>query len=286
MSEQAAVLAKTADAGTRASARAQARLDQACVDAVDLARSAAEQTADGEAGIYLGPVADEQRVVTHRFGCLAAGYRGWMWAVTIARAARAKSVTVDEVVLLPGADALVAPQWVPWQERVRPGDLGPGDVLPTPPDDSRLVPAAFSVPPEGEAADLEAASLAFGTGRPRVLSAEGRESAARRWHRGEAGPRAAVARGAPGRCGSCGFFVPLSGGLRQVYGACANELAPDDGRVVAADHGCGAHSEATVGADDRYLAAPRLDEAGVDVVAVTAPGSVGDADAAEESGHS
>jgi hypothetical protein len=27
------------------------------------------------------------------------------------------------------------------------------------------------------------------------------------------------------------------------FGACGNEFSPDDGRVVAVDHGCGAHSE-------------------------------------------
>ena len=29
-----------------------------------------------------------------------------------------------------------------------------------------------------------------------------------------------------------------------MFGVCANEFANDDGRVVALDHGCGAHSEA------------------------------------------
>jgi hypothetical protein len=27
---------------------------------------------------------------------------------------------------------------------------------------------------------------------------------------------------------------------------CANAIAPDDARVVSVDHGCGAHSEATI----------------------------------------
>ena len=49
---------------------------------------------------------------------------------------------------------------------------------------------------------------------------------------------------APGSCLTCGFFVRLGGPLGQVFGVCANSYAPDDGRVVSADHGCGAHSEA------------------------------------------
>ena len=49
-------------------------------------------------------------------------------------------MTVDESVLLPGADALLAPAWVPWQDRLRPGDVGIGDLLPASADDERLVP--------------------------------------------------------------------------------------------------------------------------------------------------
>ena len=68
--------------------------------------------------------------------------------------------------------------------------------------------------------------------------------------RPSAGTPASTARGAPlahaapAHCVSCGFFVPLSGELGRLFGACANAYAPDDGRVVSADHGCGAHSEA------------------------------------------
>ena len=67
-------------------------------------------------------------------------YAGWRWAVTVVRAPRSKVVTVSETVLLPGPGALLAPDWVPWQDRLRPGDLGVGDLLPAPPDDERLVP--------------------------------------------------------------------------------------------------------------------------------------------------
>ena len=68
--------------------------------------------------------------------------------------------------------------------------------------------------------------------------------AAQRWYEGEAGPTAAVAAKAPAPCSSCGFFVPMAGALRSVFGVCANEWSPSDGRVVSLDHGCGAHSEA------------------------------------------
>lgn len=79
-------------------------------------------------------------MVTHLFECKEMGYRGWRWAVTVARASRSKLVTLDETVLLPGPDSLQAPEWVPWSDRLRPGDMGPGDLLPTEAADLRLEP--------------------------------------------------------------------------------------------------------------------------------------------------
>ncbi|MFE2599702.1 DUF3027 domain-containing protein [Streptomyces sp. NPDC059396] len=115
--------------------------DRLCVEAVDLARAAAEEAAaPGVVGEHVSAVADGDRVVTHFFECKEPGYRGWRWAVTVARASRAKVVTLDETVLLPGPDALLAPEWVPWSERLRPGDMGPGDLLPTEAEDLRLEP--------------------------------------------------------------------------------------------------------------------------------------------------
>jgi hypothetical protein len=101
--------------------------DAVCLAAVDLARNAAEETA-GVIGVgdYLGAQAEDTRVVSHFFACPHPGYQGWRWSVTVARASRARVVTVDEVVLLPGDGALLAREWVPWVERIRPGDVTPG----------------------------------------------------------------------------------------------------------------------------------------------------------------
>ena len=52
----------------------------------------------------------------------------------------ADHATVSEVVLVPGPESLLAPAWVPWDQRVRPGDLSPGDLLAPLTDDLRLVP--------------------------------------------------------------------------------------------------------------------------------------------------
>jgi len=300
--------------------------DEACAQAVDLARGAAEEMAGADrVGEHLGVTADGDRLVTHRFRCLDPAYRGWCWAVTVTRASRAKNVTVDESVLVPGDEAILAPDWVPWRERVLPGDLGVGDLLPAPPDDARLVPAAslegddgvadwgetaWAMPgtepedlvpvpsadpladvPDDLAEGLEstadsatdltgAAAVVVATGaegtaaggiedrppRARVLSAIGRDDTALRWYTSEHGPKTPLASAAPGLCSGCGFFVRLGGPLGRVFGVCANEYAPDDGRVVSLDHGCGAHSEGVTAATADQSLRPVIDELGYDLV--------------------
>lgn len=244
-----------------------------------------QDNAPGLVGEHLGVESDDERVVTHLFATLDPAYRGWRWAVTLARAPRGKTVTVDEVVLLPGEDALLAPQWVPWSERLRPGDLGVGDLLPTQADDPRLAPSYTDVTDD----EIGAVAFELGLGRARVLSFDGRVDAVERWYAGDQGPEAPIARAAPASCATCGFFVPLAGALRQAFGACANEFAPDDAKVVSVDHGCGAHSEAVVVPGQPTPAPPLLDEYRIDVVGGPLghePGSVADADAAEPFGHS
>jgi DUF3027 family protein len=249
--------------------------DQVCAEAIDLARDAVVAVVGAaQVGDHLGVQAEAERIVTHMFACADPGYDGWRWAVTVVRAPRSKVVTVSEAVLLPGPESLLAPDWVPWHDRLRPGDLGVGDLLPAPPDDERLVPL---VALEGDDAvtdwfdgDPDAGPAEPGElpapGRSRVLSAIGREGASERWHDSEHGPRSPLAHAAPAQCVSCGFFVPLSGELGRMFGACANAYAPDDGRVVSADHGCGAHSEAMAGAVTARILAPVIDEFGYDLV--------------------
>jgi hypothetical protein len=363
--------------------------DQACAEAIDLARAAAQAAAGpGQVGSHVGIEVEGDRIVTHLFTCLSAGYVGWRWAVTVARASRSKAVTVSESVLLPGPDSLLAPPWVPWTERVRPGDLKAGDLMPARSDDERLVPVVAITGDPGlfdwddddawglgavpaEAADDSAPAAAPGapsapdapsapgaasepgpatepgpgsepgagsesapglgsgsasvpgsasepgpapeaalpteagaepagpaarggsrvrrrTTRPRgrgagpvrpsrVLSAVGRDDAAIRWYSGDSGPESPLAIAAPAPCLSCGFMVRLSGPLGRVFGVCANEYAPDDGKVVSVDHGCGAHSDgSTVGEVLDVGAAPTIDELGYDMLSsgATLPESV------------
>ena len=76
--------------------------DQACAEAVDLARDAvAAVVGAADVGAHLGVQAEGERIVTHLFDCADPAYSGWQWAVTVVRAPRAKAVTVSETVLLP-----------------------------------------------------------------------------------------------------------------------------------------------------------------------------------------
>lgn len=241
------------------------RLDAVCAEAVEVARQAVTEVEPDQVGAHLSATAEADRVVTHRFECLLPGYQGWCWAVTVTRAPRSRKVTVSETVLLPGPEALLGPPWVPWDERLQPGDLGVGDLLPTPPEDERLMPGYL----HSDDPAVEAAAWELGLGRPRVMSREGRIDTAQRWYDGDHGPDAPISVSAPrdARCGSCGFWLPLAGVLRQVFGVCGNLYAPDDGQAVSVDHGCGAHSEVLRGAAQPVAELPTVyDDSEVEVV--------------------
>jgi hypothetical protein len=236
--------------------------DTKAAEAVEDARTGLlELVPDEHVGEHLGVQAEEAKVVTHLFECRQPGYRGWRWSVTVARVPRSRSVTIDEVVLLPGDDAILAPDWVPWRERIRPGDLGPGDLLPPEDDDPRVVPAFTGAEEWPDPTAAKRVSEELGLGRKQVLSVDGRELAAQRWYDGSHGPDTDLARSAPARCADCAFYVGLSGPLGQAFGVCANAYANDDGRVVSYDHGCGAHSEARLSRKNlpRPLPEPALD---------------------------
>ena len=69
-----------------------------------------------------GRKTEGDRLVTHLFESRLAGYQGWQWYAVLTRNSRSKVVTVDELGLLPSEDSILAPDWVPWAERVRPED--------------------------------------------------------------------------------------------------------------------------------------------------------------------
>jgi len=243
--------------------------DTVLADAVEAARAALlEAVRADQVGDHDGYDVEGERVLTHHFHAVVPGYRGWRWSVTVTRASRQRTVTIDEIVLLPGPGSLLAPAWVPWRERIRPGDLGPGDILPSDEDDPRLVPgflAGDDLLDTDLVPELEDERT---LGRTRVLSVEGREEAADRWYDGSHGPTTPIAQSAQAHCATCGFLVKLAGELGKVFGVCANGYAGDDGRVVSFDHGCGAHSEVKLSksAQPQALPAPVFDTIGYDDV--------------------
>jgi Protein of unknown function (DUF3027) len=91
--------------------------------AVDTARTAIEGiTPAGTIGRHLAAKSEGDRLVTHLFESRLPGYLGWQWYAVLTRNSRSKVVTVNELGLLPSEDSILAPEWVPWAERVRPED--------------------------------------------------------------------------------------------------------------------------------------------------------------------
>ncbi|MFV2145200.1 DUF3027 domain-containing protein [Isoptericola sp. G70] len=264
-----------ADAPVRARrVSSRAKNDAVLLGAVEQARAAALDVASSpdDVGEHLGTHAEGERLMSHRFAAGMKGYRGWHWTVTLARVPRGRNATVCEVELLPGDEAILAPEWVPWSERLRPGDVRPGDTLPFRPDDPRLEPGWT---PTGDAELDEVAIDELALARQRVLSPQGRDEAAERWYRGSRGPTAPGAVAAAKECTSCAFLVPLQGPLGQLFGVCANEWSPDDGKVVSLDHGCGAHSETDVSSrpSDWPAPAPMIDESSIERVELPGAGA-------------
>ena len=208
----------------------------------EVARSAANDAAEGAeaVGAVTDASTDESGFTTVKFAANVAGYQGWSWTVVLSNLDGQSSVC--EAYLLPDGGALLAPEWVPWSDRVQPGDLDAAMVLPFIAEDPRLTPGYTAV----DIDDFEADAMEifeFGLGRERVLAPEGRDAVADRWERGSHGPHAPSAIAATAPCSTCAFFIPLTGSMRLAFGACSNEWSPSDGRVVTVDHGCGAHSQ-------------------------------------------
>lgn len=201
-----------------------------------------EEITNQRVGEYLGFISEDENVLTHKFKCVDKAYAGWYWAVTLATSAEDSNVTVSEIVLIPGDGALLAKAWIPWEQRVEPGDIGVGDVLPTPKTDERLVSGYSGVEDLFEET-LTPQGFEIGFARERVLSVFGKDQTAERWHSADRGPNAAIAEAVNEKCFSCGFYVSLSGSLGQMFGVCTNKFSVEDGKVVSLDHGCGGHSE-------------------------------------------
>ena len=92
--------------------------DARLLDAHDLALDALREiTPASSIGPAAGYLLEDDGSVSLRFQNRLPGYPGWYWTVTVARVDDADP-TVLEVELMPGDGALLAPEWVPWAERL------------------------------------------------------------------------------------------------------------------------------------------------------------------------
>ena len=84
----------------------------------DLALSALQEiTPASTIGPAAGYLPEADGVISLRFENRLSGYPGWYWTVTVAQVDD-EEPTVLEAELLPGSGALLAPDWVPWAERL------------------------------------------------------------------------------------------------------------------------------------------------------------------------
>ena len=85
---------------------------------LEVARAAATQNAGEKAVSNFVELIDEgDGAYSFVFEAKLEGYQGWLWSVTLFDSGD-ESPTISEVVLLPGEQALLAPAWVPWSERL------------------------------------------------------------------------------------------------------------------------------------------------------------------------
>ena len=83
----------------------------------DRARLAAVESAPKNGvGDFLTQIEEDENVYTFLFAAKMKGYLGWAWSVSLF--ADEEDTTVSEVNLMPGEESLVAPDWVPWSERL------------------------------------------------------------------------------------------------------------------------------------------------------------------------
>lgn len=84
----------------------------------ELARAALlEITPAATVGGFVGQTPEDDGSVTVRFASAQPGYPDWQWTVSVADVEGGEP-TVLEAELLPGDGSLLAPDWVPWSDRL------------------------------------------------------------------------------------------------------------------------------------------------------------------------
>jgi hypothetical protein len=108
-----------ADAATPAEDDEVWEADEVLAAATDQARSALELITPADTiGEPLGYIVEGEHLLSLLFDCLMTGYPGWRWTVSLSRVDADAEPQVLETELTPGDEALLAPEWVPWSDRL------------------------------------------------------------------------------------------------------------------------------------------------------------------------
>ncbi len=78
---------------------------------------AALAAAGAEAGAFIEAIDEGDDTTTYLFESKLKGYLDWRWSVTVYEPV-GQEPTLSELLLLPGENSLIAPDWVPWSERL------------------------------------------------------------------------------------------------------------------------------------------------------------------------
>lgn len=93
--------------------------DQVLLAAQDFARAAlTEITPAATVGAYFGYIVHDEHVLSLQFESNLAGYPDWYWTVGLSRIDEDSAPNVLETELIPSANSMVAPDWIPWSERL------------------------------------------------------------------------------------------------------------------------------------------------------------------------
>ena len=115
-------------------------MSETAMEPKSIARAVAVAVADeeGQVGDFGKAMGLEDGVTDFRFEAYVRGYEGWQWSVTMYHDVELDHWTVNESSLVPTDEALRPPKWIPWKDRLEPGDLAVTDSIGTDPDDPRM----------------------------------------------------------------------------------------------------------------------------------------------------
>ena len=83
--------------------------------AIELLKAELPESSYGE---FVSETEPTKGVIELRYLCNMRGYSGWHWLLTLTQIDKRKPATFSELNLVASEDALLAPEWVPWSERL------------------------------------------------------------------------------------------------------------------------------------------------------------------------